>query len=148
MLFSADEWPGGKNLATCPAIWRRMFADIPSAGFGLNFDPSHLVWQRMDYLKPLREFAARIFHVHAKDCSIDSDRCDDVGILAAPLLHHTPRLPGLGDVRWGDLIAALREGGYAGAVCVEVEDREFEGSLERRKEALRLSAAFLRPLIG
>lgn len=147
MLFSADEWPGGKNLATSPAIWRRMFADIPSPSFGLNFDPSHLVWQRMDHVKPLHEFATRLFHVHAKDCTIDSDRCDDVGILAAPLSHHTPRLPGLGDVRWSDVFSALKSVGYAGAVCVEVEDREFEGSLELRKEALRRSAAFLRPFM-
>ena len=56
MLFTGDEWPGGKNLATSPAIWRRMFADVPSPSFGLNFDPSHFVWQHMDYLKPLREF--------------------------------------------------------------------------------------------
>ena len=56
MLFTRDEWPGGKNLATSPAIWRRMFEDIPSPNFGLNFDPSHFVWQQMDYLAPLAEF--------------------------------------------------------------------------------------------
>ena len=56
MLFTGDEWPGGKNLATSPAIWRRMWHDIPEANFGLNFDPSHFVWQQMDYLKPLRDF--------------------------------------------------------------------------------------------
>ena len=147
MLFSEDEWPGGKNLATSPAIWRRMFADIPSESFGLNFDPSHLLWQRMDYIKPLSEFSSRIFHFHAKDCSIDAERCDDVGILATPLLHHTPRLPGLGGVRWADIIAALKGIGYVGPVCVEVEDRAFEGSLELRKEGLRQGASFLRPLI-
>src|SRR5579871_766571 len=55
MYFSGDEWPSGKNLAISPAVWRRMFAEIPSAHWGLNYDPSHLVWQQMDYLKPLRE---------------------------------------------------------------------------------------------
>ena len=144
MLFSGDEWPGGKNLAASPAIWRRMFADIPSGRFGLNYDPSHLVWQQMDYLNPLREFADRIFHVHAKDVRIDRDRLDDVGILAHPLLYHTPKLPGLGEVDWGRFFSVLGDTGYRGPVCVEVEDRAYEDSLESRKASLRQSAVFLR----
>ena len=148
MYFTADEWPAGKNLAHCPAVWRRMFEEIPSKSFGLNYDPSHLVWQRMDYIKPLREFKDRIFHVHAKDARLHQDRLDDVGILATPLEFHTPKLPGLGDVDWPRFIAALAEIGYDGPVCIEVEDREYEGSLERRQEALRESGAVLRPLIA
>ncbi len=144
MSFTRDEWPGGKNLATSPAIWRRMFNDIPSPNFGLNFDPSHFVWQRMDYIKPLREFASRIFHVHAKDARIDQDRLDDVGLLAYPNQYHTPKLPGLGDVNWGRFLSVLAETGYDGAVCVEVEDRSYEGSLESRKAALKQSAVYLR----
>lgn len=147
MFFTADEWPGGKNLAICPAVWRRMFDAIPSRHFGLNYDPSHLVWQRMDWLKPLREFAGRIFHVHAKDVKLDADRLDNVGILATPLEFHRPKLPGLGEIDWKRFIAELAATGYDGPVCVEVEDRDFEGSLESRKEALRKSAALLRPLI-
>jgi len=144
MLFTGDEWPGGKNLATSPAIWRRMFADIPGDHFGLNFDPSHLVWQRMDYLRPLREFAGRIFHVHAKDVRIDPDRLDDVGILAHPNDYHRPKLPGLGDVDWGRFCSVLGDVGYDGPVCIEVEDRAYEGTIERRKAALRQSGAYLR----
>lgn len=144
MSFTRDEWPGGKNLATSPAIWRRMFNDIPSPNFGLNFDPSHFVWQRMDYIKPLREFASRIFHVHAKDARIDQDRLDEVGLLAYPLQYHTPKLPGLGDVNWARFLSVLAETGYNGAVCVEVEDRAYEGSLEARKAALRQSGVYLR----
>jgi sugar phosphate isomerase/epimerase len=144
MLFSRDEWPGGKNLATSPVIWRRMFEDIPSKNFGLNFDPSHFVWQRMDYLKPLREFADRIFHVHAKDVRVDTDRLDEVGILAFPLQFHTPKLPGLGDVQWGRFFSVLGEAGYQGPVCIEVEDRAYEGSLELRKASLRQSGYYLR----
>jgi sugar phosphate isomerase/epimerase len=143
MLFTNDEWPGGKNLATSPAIWRRMFQDIPSASFGLNFDPSHFVWQRMDYLKPLQEFGGRIFHVHAKDARVDADRLDDVGILATPLEFHKPKLPGLGDVDWGRFFSVLADTGYTGPVCVEVEDRDYEGSLDSRKQALRQSLRYL-----
>ena len=148
MLFTADEWPGGQNLAHCPAVWRRMFADIPSDHFGLNYDPSHLVWQQMDYSKPLLEFADRIFHVHAKDVRVDRARLDDVGILATPLEYHAPKLPGLGDVDWGRFISVLNETGYQGPVCVEVEDRAYEDTLESRKAALRQSATFLRNYIA
>lgn len=101
MLFTADEWPGGKNLAVSPAIWRRMFADIPSPSLGLNYDPSHFIWQQMDYVAPIREFADRLFHVHAKDVRLDRHRLNQVGILAHPNEYHTPKLPGLGDVNWG-----------------------------------------------
>ncbi|MEZ5353371.1 MAG: sugar phosphate isomerase/epimerase family protein [Bryobacteraceae bacterium] len=147
MSFTRDEWPGGKNLATSPAIWRRMFNDIPSANFGLNYDPSHMIWQQMDYLKPLREFKDRIFHVHAKDARIDRDRLDDVGILAFPNSYHTPKLPGLGDVNWGSFFSTLTDTGYRGPVCVEVEDRAYEGPLENRNAALRQTCAFLRQYV-
>jgi len=147
MLFTGDEWPGGKNLATCPAIWRRMFQDIPGSNFGLNFDPSHFVWQQMDYLRAVREFAWRIFHVHAKDARVDRWRLDEVGILATPLQFHTPKLPGLGEVDWGRFLSVLGDTGYRGAVCIEVEDRAYEATLEARKEALRQSARYLRQFL-
>ncbi|MEW4526219.1 sugar phosphate isomerase/epimerase family protein [Maioricimonas sp. JC845] len=147
MLFTADEWPGGKNLAISPAIWRRMFEAIPSLAFGLNYDPSHLIWMHMDEVSPLREFADRLVHVHAKDVRIDHERLNDVGILAHPNEYHTPKLPGLGDVDWGGFFSVLTDVGYDGPVCVEVEDRAYEGSLEARKASLRQSATFLRNFI-
>lgn len=148
MLFTADEWPGGKNLAISPAIWRRMFEEIPSRSLGLNYDPSHLVWQQMDYLQPLREFADRLVHVHAKDVRVDRHRLDDVGILATPLLYHTPKLPGLGEVAWGRFFSVLGDAGYDGPVCVEVEDRAYEQSLATRQQSLRQSHTFLRQFIA
>jgi sugar phosphate isomerase/epimerase len=147
MFFSADEWPGGKNLASSPAIWRRMFEAIPSPSFGLNFDPSHFVWQQMDYLLPLAEFAPRLFHVHAKDVRIDRQRLNDVGLLAIPSAYHSPKLPGLGDIAWGPFFSVLGEIGFRGPVCVEVEDRSYEHSLAARKAALRQSLHFLRNFV-
>ena len=147
MFFTNDEWPGGKNLAVSPAIWRCMFEAIPSDHFGLNYDPSHLVWQQMDYVAPLREFADRLFHVHAKDVRIEQDRLNDVGIFATPNEYHTPKLPGLGEIDWGRFFSGLCDAGYDGPVCVEVEDRAYEGSLELRKASLKQSAAFLRNYI-
>ncbi len=147
MLFTGDEWPGGKNLPASPRLWRRLFDEVGSASLGLNYDPSHMIWQHMDYLKPLAEFRDRLFHVHAKDARIDRDRLDDVGILAHPNEYHTPKLPGLGDVDWGRFFSVLSDAGYRGAVCVEVEDRAFEHSLEARKSALVQSHAFLRNFV-
>jgi sugar phosphate isomerase/epimerase len=147
MLFSDDEWPGGKNLAFSPAIWRRMFRDIPSKNFGLNFDPSHLVWQQIDYIEPLWEFRRKIFHVHAKDVRVDPFRLKDEGVLALPTAYHRPKIPGLGDVEWGRFVSTLTDIGYQGYVCIEVEDRAFERTLKSRKEALRQSGMFLRNFI-
>lgn len=146
MLFSQDEWPGGKNLATTPALWQRLFAELPSKSLGLNFDPSHLVWQHIDYVRCVREFGPRIVHFHAKDTRIDAERLQAVGILG--LGWHTPKLPGLGDVNWGALISALTDTGYNGPVCIEVEDRAYEGSLADRQRALRQSKRFLEQFIS
>ena len=143
MYFSGDEWPAGKNLAYCPAIWRRMFGEIPSDHFGLNYDPSHLIWQQIDYIKPLYEFKDKLFHVHIKDAKLHRDRLDEVGILATPLEFHTPKLPGLGDVDWSSFFSALTDVGYRGAACIEVEDRAYEGSPEIIKGSLIQSRNYL-----
>ncbi len=147
MFFTRDEWPSGNNLAHSPAVWRRMFEAIPSANFGLNYDPSHLVWQMMDYVKPIYEFRDRIFHVHLKDARILWDKINDIGILTTPLNLHTPKIPGLGDIDWGKFFSALYESGYSGSACIEVEDKSFEGSLENRKTSLILSRNFLRQFV-
>jgi sugar phosphate isomerase/epimerase len=141
MLFSGDEWPGGKNLAISPEIWRRMFDAIPNEHFGLNFDPSHLVWQRIDYVRALYEFKDRIVHVHAKDDKTVADRIYDRGVTG--LGWHIPKLPGLGDVQWNQFFSALTDIEYRGPVCVEIEDRAFEYSLEGRQKALRQSQHYL-----
>ena len=147
MTFTRDEWPGGKNLAYSPAIWRRMYNDLPSKNFGLNFDPSHFIWLGMDYLKAMREFKHKLFHIHAKDVHVDQEKLDDYGILAYPNLWHTPKLPGMGDVNWPRFFATLTEAGYKGPVCIEVEDRSYEGTLELRKTALGTARNYLRQFI-
>jgi sugar phosphate isomerase/epimerase len=147
MFFTKDEWPSGNNLAHSPALWRKIFGAIPSKNFGLNYDPSHLIWQMMDYVKPIFEFRERIFHVHIKDAKVLWDKINDVGILTTPLQYHTPKLPGLGDIDWGKFFSALYEVGFNGNACIEVEDKSFEGSLETRKISLIQSRNFLRQYI-
>jgi sugar phosphate isomerase/epimerase len=146
MLFSGDEWPGGKNLPTSPALWRRIFAELKSDYVGLNFDPSHLIWQMIDDAKCIREFGTKIVHVHAKDTRIDHEKLYEVGILG--LGWHTAKIPGLGDVNWGAFFSALTDTGYRGPVCIEVEDRAYEGSLEDRKRSLRQSKRYLEQFLA
>ncbi len=86
-------------------------------------------------------------HVHAKDARIDRHLLNDHGVLAYPKLWHTPKIPGLGDVDWGAYFATLTDVGYDGPVCVEVEDRAFEGSLARRRESLIQSNRYLRQFV-
>ena len=147
MRFTADEWPGGNNLAVSPAVWERIWRDIPSPAWGLNYDPSHLVLMRMDYTRPFRDYPDRMIHVHAKDLRIDGDALDRHGVFAHPGLWHTPKLPGLGDVDWGRFFGHLTDAGYDGAVCVEVEDRAYEGDLALRIRSLRQSHDYLRQYI-
>lgn len=146
MLFSDDEWPGGKNLAVSPEVWRALFAKYPGGRLGLNFDPSHLVWQGIDCGRAVREFGGHIVHVHAKDERVDHERLYQVGING--LGWHVPKLPGLGDVKWPEFFAALTDAGYDGPVCIEVEDRAYERSLDDRKRALRQSKRFLEQFVG
>lgn len=143
MLFGRDQWPGGQNLATSPRIWRQMFEIIPSRYFGLNFDPSHFVWQGMDYIRPLYEFKERLFHVHFKDIKMFPEKLNEVGSLAYPLDYMAPKLPGLGDVNWAKFVSALTDIGYDGYTCIEVEDRAFEGSREKILESLRFSKRYM-----
>ena len=81
--------------------------------------------------------------MHAKDARIDREKLNDVGILATPLEFHAPKLPGLGDVDWSAFFAALTDIRYTGAVCIEVEDRAYEGSLADRKRALVQAKRYL-----
>src|ERR1051326_579209 len=122
MSFTRDEWPGGKNLAASPVIWRRMFSDISSRNFGLNYDPSHFVLQQMDPVSPLAEFSNKMFHMHAKDMTVHREKLNEVGIFAFPKQWHTPRIPGFGDIDWAKFTAKLYQIGYPGAVCIGVED--------------------------
>ncbi len=143
MYFTSDEWPGGLNLASTPAIWKRMFEEIQSDNFGLNYDPSHLLWQQIDYIKPIYDFKEKIFHVHIKDIKIYQDKLNNVGSLATPLEYISPKIPGLGDINWGKFISALTDIRYKGSVCIEVEDKSFEDSFEDRKKSVILSRNYV-----
>ncbi len=145
MLFSYDEWPGGNNLASTPAIWRKMWEIIPDEHFGLNLDPSHLILQMIDYERVVREFSSRIFHVHAKDLHIDREGLYQHGALSQGMGWQVPRLPGLGDMDWGKFFAALTAARYDDVVSIEHEDRAFEGDENLVKRGFYIARDVLKP---
>jgi len=147
MIFSWDEWPGGANLAWSPAIWDEMFEAIPADNFGLNLDPSHLVWLMIDYERAVYDFADRIFHVHAKDLEVRRDGLYRHGTFSAGIGWQVPRIPGLGEVNWSRYIAALHAVGYDYVVSVEHEDRRFEGDVDLVQRGFLIARNTLRPLI-
>ncbi len=147
MLFGPDQWPGGQNLMTTPANWRRIFEVLDSRNLGINYDPSHFVWQMIDYIRPLFEFKDKIFHVHYKDIKLLKDRLADVGIMAYPLDFMSPKIPGLGDVDWGRFVSALSDIGFDGCSCIEVEDRAFEGSRDRILASITQAKRYLNQFV-
>jgi sugar phosphate isomerase/epimerase len=148
MFFTDDEWPGGKNLAISPAVWDKMFEIIPSPLFGLNYDPSHMIWQMMDEIKPIYQYKDRLHHIHLKDVKVYKDRLDRVGIMGNPLEYHSPKLPGLGDVNWRGFFAALTDVRYRGPVVIEVEDKAYEGNVTDVTTAILTSRNYVKQFLG
>jgi sugar phosphate isomerase/epimerase len=146
MIFSHDEWPGGHNIAYSPRIWRRIL-EAWGDTVGLNYDPSHLVWQMIDGARFIREFGPAMLHVHAKDLMIDRDGLYDHGIMSAGIGWQVPRMPGLGEVEWNVFFSELYRAGYDGPVVIEHEDRRFEGTDEKVKRGFALARDVLRPFV-
>ncbi len=146
MIFTRDEWPGGHNIAYAPAMWRRIFDEWGDA-VGMNFDPSHLVWQMIDQARFIREFGARMVHVHAKDVMIDREGLYEQGVMSLGIGWQIPRMPGLGDVDWPGFFAGLYRAGYDGPVVIEHEDRDFEGTDDKLRRGFRLARDVLAPFI-
>ena len=132
---------------TTPANWRKVFEILDSDYLGINYDPSHFVWQMMDYVKPIYQFKDKIFHVHYKDIKVYKDKLAKYGTMAYPLQYMSPKLPGLGDVDWGKYVSALTDIGYEGYTCIEIEDKAFEGSRERVIDSLKLTKKYLRQFV-
>ncbi len=148
MIFSWDEWPGGNNLAWSPAIWDELFSAIPDEHFGLNLDPSHLVWLMIDYERAVYDFRDRIFHAHAKDLEVRREGLYRHGTFSSGMGWQVPRIPSLGEVDWKRFVAALYAVGYDHVLSVEHEDRGFEGSEELVKRGFVIARNTLRPLLA
>jgi len=144
-MLWADTWPGGSNLPHSPALIHRMFEAVPDENFGLNLDPSHLVWQHIDYIRFVYDFGDRIFHVHAKDMAIDEEMFYQDGILGCGFRWQIPRLPGQGLIDWRELVAALYDVGYDFVLSIEHEDRNWEGSEDLVKRGFLVAKKALEP---
>lgn len=147
MLFTSDEWPGGKNLMTAPAIWKKIFDILDSPNLGLNYDPSHFVWQQMDYVNPIYDFKDKMFHIHFKDIKLYPEKLNQIGVMAAPLDYMSPKIPGLGDIKWDKFVSALTDIGYKGCACIEIEDKAFEETNEDITKAIAQSIRYLRQFV-
>ena len=150
--WQANGLPG--TISFTPELWREMFKRVPSKNFGLNYDPSHLVSMLVDYIKPIKEFKDRIFHVHAKDTEVSQDKLKEYGVFNKQLFRNNekfgywvPKMPGLGDIKWDKFISELHEIGYEGAISIEHEDPLYEGSEEKVKEGLQLGIDYLSKLL-
>jgi sugar phosphate isomerase/epimerase len=146
-----ENWPGlglrlpvrSNNFGFNPPAWEAMFDAVPSEALGLEFDPSHLVWQSADYLKIARKFGSRIYHVHFKDTEIKKDLLAENGFFSGGWWRY--RIPGFGLVDWAGFMSVLREVGFDGGGAIEHEDGVFQG--DKWEEGLRLGYNHLRPLI-
>jgi sugar phosphate isomerase/epimerase len=120
--IALENWPGPRKdfIATTPSGWARLFGMIDTNNVGLNFDPSHLVWQGIDHERALREVADRVFLAHAKDTEIYPETLHQVGYYGSRWWEY--RLPGHGVIDWRNWFAALRSIGFDGAVSIEHED--------------------------
>ena len=143
MLFDASQWPGGQNIMTSPRNWKEVFKILDSEYLGINYDPSHFIWQMIDYIKPIYDFKDKIFHVHYKDIKLFKDKLRDVGIMGYPLEYMSPKIPGLGDIDWGKFVSALTDIGYNGFTCIEVEDKSFEKSYADVIKSIKLAKKHL-----
>jgi len=132
---------GGLNYMRTPATFAAFFEAVESPAIGLEFDPSHLVFQFIDPVREIRAFGERIYAFHAKDTQILTDELQRVGVSGEGWWRF--RVPGYGDVDWRAIFIALSDVGYAGDIIIEHEDPVFGGP-----EGLVLAAQHLRPFIA
>ncbi|MFA5585745.1 MAG: sugar phosphate isomerase/epimerase family protein [Saccharofermentanales bacterium] len=144
MYYTHDEWPNGANLACNPYIWDIMFSEMPQPNFGLNYDPSHMYLQRADYIRPLIDYKDRIFHIHLKDIKFSEEGLYRYGMFWYPSKFHAPKIPSLGGIDWRAFISALYDLRYDIPVCLEIEDKAFEDSLEDILSSIKISVRYIR----
>ncbi len=127
------------NIGYSPEMWDLLFEAVPSETIGLEYDPSHLVWLGIDYIKAIRNYGDRIYAVHAKDTEILQDQLAYKGIFGRGWWRY--RIPGWGMIDWKAIFCALNDVGYDDSVVIEHEDPVFGG--ERTDEGLKLGLRFL-----
>ena len=147
-----EGWPGAGALACTPEGYRSLFNAVPSKSMAVNFDPSHLIRMGIDAVRFLEEFAPRVKHVHGKDTELLPEGLYEYGTEQPPTfgksrgfgaMHWRYTIPGHGCFRWTKGLEILRDAGYNGAVCIELEDEYFNTDGDTEKEGLIAAGAFL-----
>lgn len=141
----------GATISYSPELWDRMFEIIPDENFGLNFDPSHLIWLGVDYIKALIDYKERVLYFHAKDTKIFEEKRSYYSIFGKQLNRENEwdygwwqhKIPGKGSVDWQKIYQTLREIGYDGYVSIEHEDLNYSENDEAIKLGLMKGKAFL-----
>ncbi|MEQ8675464.1 MAG: sugar phosphate isomerase/epimerase [Aggregatilineales bacterium] len=157
--FALEFCPNSGNFALGPATWRPLFvATHAHPNFGLNYDPSHLIWQMIDPYAPIAEFMPRIFSVHAKDTHIKRDVLAEHGIVTsykyeqiAPhgrVESRAPwwefRIPGEGDLDWSRFLKEIITHGFEGAIIIELESDAYTGTRAQVIDGLERSLTHLK----
>lgn len=147
-----EGWPGPGALCCTPESYRAALKEAPSNAIGVNYDPSHLWRMGIDPIRFLKEFALRVFHVHGKDTLVLRDDLYEFGWEQVATFKKSPSfggatwrytIPGQGDVAWAEIMRILVENGYGGAVSIELEDADYNGSEDGEKRGLLAGAQFL-----
>ena len=147
-----EGWPGPGAVCCTPETFRAFFAAMGSDRYGINYDPSHLVRMGIDSVRFAREFADRVFHVHAKDAALSEGDSYEYGHELPPTFKPARRwsgnawrytLPGRGEVAWPEVFQTLHDAGYRGKVSIELEDEDFCGTEAGERRGLILARDFL-----
>lgn len=134
-------WPPIYNIAISPALWREIFDRVPSSALGLNIDPSHLIWQGIDYVQAVHDLKDKIVLAQAKDTETLPHIQRVEGMMTCKWWRH--RIPGQGEVSWNKFVTALHDIGYDGIISIEHEDPIWSGSDEKVEKGLMLAKRHL-----
>jgi sugar phosphate isomerase/epimerase len=147
-----EGYPGPGALCCTPETYRAAFKEVPSQAIGINYDPSHLLRMGIDPIRFLKEFVGRVGHVHGKDTEILVDDLYEYGTEQPATFKTNPpfgasawryTIPGQGLTNWSEVFRILEANGYQGAVSIELEDRDYNGTPEGEKAGFLAGATYL-----
>ena len=147
-----EGWPGPGSLVCTPETYRAFIERVGSANMGVNYDPSHLVRMGIDPIRFLKEFVGHVFHVHGKDCMIVDENLYQYGNLQEATfasgykyggMNWRYTIPGHGLSDWKIILGILRDNGYGGCICIELEDHYYDDTEYDQKQGVLQGLKFL-----
>lgn len=147
-----EGWPGPGALCCTPETYRALIKEVGSKSIGINYDPSHLIRMGIDPIRFLKEFAPHVGHVHGKDTEKKEDDVYEYGTEQPATFKKSPAfgesswrytIPGAGLTPWTTVFTILVDNGYQGAVCIELEDANYNGTETGEKAGILAGAQYL-----